>query len=170
MKAIKTGLAVMGVLIVFGFSFLGYVLYQRMTGTGYFAKNHVETAPIDFAALGLPTPIPSHPPSVALHLGNDAQVVAIHEFNNRILLLIRQPKVGDRLYMVEPRTGAVISAMGIGDTVPPVPENPAANAPGQAPAVAAPVVAPAPAPAPAPVPAPAPAGAKPAAPAAVKAH
>ena len=50
MKAIKTGLMVMGVLIVVGFSFLGYVLYQRMTGTGYFAKNHVETAPIDFAA------------------------------------------------------------------------------------------------------------------------
>ena len=160
MKAIKTGLMVMGVLIVVGFSFLGYVLYQRMTGTGYFAKNHVETAPIDFAALGLPTPIPSHPPSVALHLGNDAQVVAMHDFNNRILLLIRQPKVGDRLYMVEPRTGAVISAMGIGDTLPPVPENAPANAPGQAPAATAPTAAPVA------VAAPAPASPKAAAPAA----
>ena len=121
MNALKSALMIMGVLILAGFAFLSFVLYGRVTGTGYFAKNHIETTPVDFAALGLPTPIPGQALTMALHLGNDARVEAIHDVNNRILLLIRQPKVGDRLYLIEPRTGTVLSAISIGDAPPPVP-------------------------------------------------
>lgn len=139
---IRTALIVMGALIVAGFVFLGYVSYQRMTGVGYFAKPHVEPAPTELAALGLIASVTDGKPvATALHLGNDAQVVAVYDFGNRALLLIRQPKIGDRLYLVDPRTGGVLSAIGIGDSVPPLPGA------GVAPPLAASVPAPAPAPA-----------------------
>ena len=143
MTLIRTALIVMGVLIVTGFAFLGYVSYQRMTGVGYFAKPHTDPAPAEIAALGLIASVTDGKPvATALHLGADAQVVAIHDFGNRALLLIRQPKIGDRLYLVDPRTGGVLSAIGIGDTVPPLPapanaNPPAAATPAQAPAPAA---------------------------------
>ena len=130
MTLIRTALVVMGALIVAGFLFLGYVSYQRMTGVGYFAKPHVEPAPAEIAALGLIASVTDgRPVATALHLGNDAQVVAIYDFGNRALLLIRQPKVADRLYLLDPRTGGVLSAIGIGDTVPPLPGAANANPP-----------------------------------------
>lgn len=151
MRMIRTALAVMGALIVAGFIFLCYVLYQRMTGVGYFAKPHLEATPTDIAAaaLGHAVLLPDGSAiATALHLGNDAQVVAIHDIGSRIMLLIRQPKVGDRLYLLEPRTGTVVSAIGIGDSVPPLPgaATPPAAPAATAPAAPAPVqVAPAPA-------------------------
>ena len=153
MRMIRTALSVMGALIVAGFIFLCYVLYQRMTGVGYFAKPHVEATPTDIAAVALGHAVllpDAGAVATALHLGNDAQLVMIHDIGSRIMLVIRQPKVGDRLYLLEPRTGTVLSAIGIGDSVPPLPSTaapPAATAP----------VAPAPVPA-----APAPAAATPA--------
>ncbi len=135
MNAIKKAIVIMGVLIIVGVIFLSYVLYQRITGVGHFAKSHTDTLQTELSTLTQAVQA-SRPAAVALHLGNDAQVVAIHDFNNRVLLLIRQPKVGDRLYLVDPRTGAVASAVGIGDSVPPVPE----AAPVSPPAASAPAV------------------------------
>ena len=149
MTLIRTALVVMGALIVAGFVFLGYVSYQRMTGVGYFAKTHSEPAPAEVAALGLLASVTDGKPvATALRLGNDAQVVAIHDFGNRALLLIRQPKVGDRLYLVDPRTGGVLSAIGIGDSVPPLPDAANANPPAASAPAAKPPAANAPAPAP----------------------
>ncbi len=140
----------MGIMIIVGVMFLSYVLYQRITGVGHFAKSQTDTLQSDLNVLVKATQSAAQPMAVALHLGNDAQVVSIHEVNSRLLLLIRQPKTGDRLYLLEPKSGAILSAIGIGDTVPPLPDAAAALMP---PTVKPPVAAASPAPVPAPAPA-----------------
>ena len=150
MQVIRNVLILMGALIVVGFLFLGYVIYQRMSGVGQFAKGHDEMAPADLTNLAVLT---------SLGLPNDARVEAIHDIGNRVLLLIRHPSFGDRLYMVDPRTGAVLSAIAVGQATP--------TLPGHGPAAVAPLVSATPAPVPAPVPPPAAAAVPP--PASVKA-
>ena len=147
MKLVKTALIGMGALLIVGFLFLSVVLYQRIVGVGPFAKHAPEPAPIDLSALGLPVPVPvplNQPASMALHLGADARIEAIHTIDNRVLLLVRQPKAADRLYLIDPRTGAVVSAIGL-DALPPLPgaklaASPAATVPPAA--VATPASAP----------------------------
>ena len=117
MKVIKTALIVMGVLIMIGFVVVGFVSYQRITGTGHFGKGHGELAPADLTDLAVLT---------AFGLPNDARVEAIHDIGQRVMLLIRHPSFGDRLYTMDPRTGAVISVIAIGQTIPPTPGHGAA--------------------------------------------
>ena len=117
MKLLKLALAAMGLMIIVGFIFVGYVSYQRLTGTGYFGKGHSDGPPPEVVALlAGPTPV-----AVALGLPNDAKVETIHDVGNRVLLLVRQASFGDRLYLLDPRTGAVTTAIGIGQVVPPLP-------------------------------------------------
>ena len=145
MKIIKTALIIMGALILIGFVVVGYISYQRITGTGHFGKSRGELAPADLTDLAV---------LAALGLPNDARVEAIHDVGGaRVMLLIRHPSFGDRLYTLDPRTGAVISVIAIGQAIPQAPGHGNAAAP-----VAAPVTAPPPAPAaPAAPPSPAPA-------------
>ena len=117
MKLIKTALIVMGVLILFGFVAVGIIAYQRITGNGHFGKQHGESAPADLVDMTVLT---------TLGLPNDARVEAIHDVGTRVMLLIRHPSFGDRLYTLEPRSGAVISVIGIGQTLPPSPNHAAA--------------------------------------------
>ncbi|MEI6558960.1 MAG: hypothetical protein WCO00_11185 [Rhodospirillaceae bacterium] len=122
MKTIKIALVVMGVLIVLGFAFLSLVLYQRVTGAGHFAKPHDDSAPADAKALSIAGRLITHPTAAALGLGDDARVEAMQSVGDFMLLLIRQPRAGDRLYLIEPRTATVLSVIGVGQTVPPLPE------------------------------------------------
>ena len=124
MNLLKFALIFMGVLIIAGFGLLGYVMYQRSAAVGHLAKPATESETLDLGALGLVV-APSGPPvATALHLGSDARVEAIHDWSGRVLLLVRQPAIGDRLYLLDPRTGAVQSAIALGDTVPPLPAPP----------------------------------------------
>ncbi|MEI6986719.1 MAG: hypothetical protein WCK65_11370 [Rhodospirillaceae bacterium] len=121
MKLLKYSLVAMGVLIIIGFGFIILVTYQRISGVGYFAKSPHEPSPTSPAA---------SPSITALGLPNDARVEAIHDIGNRVLLLIRHPGFGDRLYLMDPHSGAVGAMIAIGQ-IPPVLNTPMVNTPPQ---------------------------------------
>ncbi|MEI8396173.1 MAG: hypothetical protein WCF85_15670 [Rhodospirillaceae bacterium] len=116
-KLIQTILVVVGVLIVAGFLFLAFVAYERATGTGYFGK---ATAAANAEPV-FPVGTAGAPALVALGLSADARIETIHDFGARILLHVRQPGLGDRLYLIDPKTGAVLSAIATGSVVPALP-------------------------------------------------
>ncbi len=127
MRLIKFSLIVMGLLIIAGFLFVGYVSYQRMSGSGTFAKPSsqagIQGALADLSAL---TTTPS---IVALGLPNDARIEEIKEIGSYAMLLIRQPGASDQLYFIDPRTGGLTGAIGLGTVVPSIKTvSPAASA------------------------------------------
>lgn len=125
MKLIKSLLTVMGLVILVGFVFVGYVSYERMTGTGYFGKPHGEAKPSAFAALEtLAAAAGGDQVVAALGLPEDARVEAIHDSGAKVLLLIRSKSFGDRLYLIDPRTAVVSSAIALGSVVPTLPTPP----------------------------------------------
>jgi hypothetical protein len=118
----------MGLLIIAGFLFVGYVSYQRMTGSGTFGKPPSQAAIqgslADLEALAggvAPGGSLAVPTVTALGLPDDARVEEIDEVGNHALVLIRQPGAGDRLYLIDPRTGALTAAIALGTVPPPVP-------------------------------------------------
>ncbi len=124
MRLIKFSLIVMGLLIIAGFAFVGYVSYQRMTGLGTFAKPSsqagIQGALADLSALT------TTPATTALGLPDDARVEEIEEVGSHAVLLIRQPGANDRLYFIDPRTGSVTGAVGLGAVAPALPTTKAA--------------------------------------------
>lgn len=121
----------MGGLIFVGFVFVAYVSYERFTGTGYFGHPHGESKSAVVTAAHPSVEIATGDQVVAaLGLPEDARVESLHELDGRILLLIRAKTTGDRLYLLEPRTGQVLSVVAVSGTVPPpVPELPVKLAP-----------------------------------------
>lgn len=135
MKLIKISLAAMGLLILVGFVFVGYVSYERMTGTGYFAKAHVDGKPATgLAALEALSGDIVATATVALGLPDDARVEAMHDVGNRVLLLIRSRTTGDRLYLLDPRTATISTAIALGSVMPTLPAPPVSPATSEKPA------------------------------------
>ena len=119
MRLIKFSLIVMGLLIIAGFLFVGYVSYQRMTGLGTFAKPSSQ-AGLQGALADLET-FAGTPTVTALGLPDDARVEEIEEVGSHALVLIRQPGASDRLYVIDPRTGGITGAIGLGKAAPTLP-------------------------------------------------
>ncbi len=120
MRLIKFALIAMGMMIIAGFVFVGYVSYQRMTGVGTFAKPPAKGGLEN--SLAELEGIASAPVVAALGLPDDARIESIHDVGNRVLLLVRQATIGDRLYLIDPRTGAVTAVIGVGTALPAPPK------------------------------------------------
>ena len=130
MRLIKFSLIVMGLLIIGGFLFVGYVSYQRMTGSSAFGKPPARTG-LEGALVELEA-VTGAPAVSALGLSDDARVEEIDEVGNHALVLVRQPAAADRLYVIDARSGAVTAAIALGKVPPPVPSAvvPPARVPG----------------------------------------
>ncbi len=128
MRLIKFALIVMGIMIIAGFGFVGFVSYQRMTGVGTFAKPPAKPT-LEGSLAELET-LAATPTTVTLGLPDGARVESIHDVGSRVLLLVRQAATGDFLYLIDPRTGTLTAAIALGKTPPALPQAvPAAKPP-----------------------------------------
>ena len=102
MRALKAFLAIMAIFIVGGFGFLGYEIYKRATD------------PDRQAEAGAPPP-PGKIAETALELGAGARISSVVLAGNRVIFTVQLPDGrGDRLYILDPRNGAVTASVTTG--------------------------------------------------------
>ena len=110
MRALKAFLAIMAIFIVGGFGFLGYEIYKRATD------------PERQAEAGAP-PAPTAPGKIAetaLELGAGARISSVVLAGSRVLFTVQLPDgQGDRLYILDPRNGAVTASVTTGSATAP---------------------------------------------------
>ena len=102
----------MAIFIVGGFGLLGYEIYKRATD------------PDRQADAGAPS---SQPPGkiaeTALELGAGARISSVVLAGNRVIFTVQLPDgQGDRLYILDPRNGAVTASVTTGSATNPVSE------------------------------------------------
>lgn len=103
MRAIKAFLAIMAIFIIGGFGFLGYEIYKRATD------------PERQAEAGAPPPLPGRVAETALDLGPGARIEDVVLAGNRVIFTVTLPDgQGDRLYILDPRSGAVTASVTTG--------------------------------------------------------
>ena len=109
MRAIKAFLTIMAIFIIGGFGFLGYEIYKRATDPERQAE-----------AGAPPPPVPGRIAETALDLGAGARIENVVLAGSRVLFTVRLPDgQGDRLYILDPRNGAVTASVTTGpSTVP----------------------------------------------------
>jgi hypothetical protein len=105
-RALKAFLAIMAIFIVGGFGFLGYEIYKRATD------------PERQAEAGAPpasSPLPGRIAETALELGAGARIASVMLAGNRVIFTVQLPDgQGDRLYILDPRNGAVTASVTTG--------------------------------------------------------
>jgi hypothetical protein len=103
----------MAIFIVGGFGFLGYEIYKRATDPERQAE----------AAAPPPPPPPGKIAETALELGAGARITSVVPTGSRVLLTVQLPDgQGDRLYILDPRNGAVTASVTTGSASAPVSE------------------------------------------------
>ncbi len=109
MRAIKAILTIMAIFIIGGFGFLGYEIYKRATD------------PERQAEAGAPQqPVPGRIAETALDLGAGARIESVVLAGSRVLFTVRLPEgQGDRLYILDPRNGAVTASVTTGPATAP---------------------------------------------------
>ncbi|AWK89063.1 hypothetical protein [Azospirillum thermophilum] len=106
MQFLKALVVIMGVLIIAGFAVIGVELYKRMNDP----------------ARG--TPEPDRPVAgkavedVVLDVPAGSRIGEIVVTGNRVLFKVTLPQGPDRLYVVDPRSGAVTATITAGKAVP----------------------------------------------------
>jgi hypothetical protein len=100
----------MAIFIIGGFGFLGYEIYKRATDPERQAEAGAPPTP----------PLPGRIAETALDLGAGARIESVVLAGSRVLFTVRLPEgQGDRLYILDPRTGAVTASVTTGPaTVP----------------------------------------------------
>jgi hypothetical protein len=105
-RALKAFLAIMAIFIIGGFGFLGYEIYKRATD------------PDRQAEAGAPSASPPPPGRIAetaLDLGAGARIGSVVLAGNRVIFTVQLPEgQGDRLYILDPRNGAVTASVTTG--------------------------------------------------------
>lgn len=105
MRAIKAFLAIMAIFIIGGFGFLGYEIYKRATDPERQAEAGAPPSP----------PLPGRIAETALDLGPGARIEDIVLAGNRVIFTVRLPDgQGDRLYILDQRTGTVTASVTTG--------------------------------------------------------
>jgi len=105
-RALKAFLIIMGVFIAAGFGFLGYEVYNRITDP----DRRAETA--------APAPPPGHMAETNLGLAPGARIGTVIVVGNRVVFSVQMPdNAGDRLYVLDPRNGAVSVTVTTGTTL-----------------------------------------------------
>ncbi|MBP2231725.1 hypothetical protein J2847_005044 [Azospirillum agricola] len=109
MQILKALVVIMGVLIIAGFTFLGVELYKRATDPSRAAQ---QAADSDRAPPG------REPADVTLDVPAGSRIGEIVVVNNRVLFKVTLPQGLDRLYMMDPRNGAVTATVTAGKPAP----------------------------------------------------
>ena len=105
MRALKAFLAIMAIFIVGGFGFLGYEIYKRATDPDRQAEAGAPPA----------SPPPGRIAETALDLGAGARIGSVMLAGNRVVFTVQLPDgQGDRLYLLDPRNGAVTASVTTG--------------------------------------------------------
>lgn len=105
MRALKAFLAIMAIFIVGGFGFLGYEIYKRASDPDRQAEAEAPPAP----------PPPGRIAETALDLGAGARIGSVMLAGNRVVFTVQLPDgQGDRLYLLDPRNGAVTASVTTG--------------------------------------------------------
>jgi hypothetical protein len=104
-RALKAFLVIMAIFIVGGFGFLGYEVYKRVTDPERQAE----------AGAPPPPPPPGRIAETALDLGAGARIGSVMLAGNRVVFTVQLPDgQGDRLYLLDPRNGAVTASVTTG--------------------------------------------------------
>ncbi|CAO3410922.1 hypothetical protein [Azospirillum largimobile] len=104
MQILKALVVIMGVLIVAGFTFLGVELYKRMSD-----PNRASLTAI------APAPVPAETAAeVTLDVPAGSRIGEIVVVGNRVLFKVTLPQGPDRLYLMDPRNGAVTATITAG--------------------------------------------------------
>ncbi|MCG5240964.1 hypothetical protein [Azospirillum doebereinerae] len=109
MQILKALVVIMGVLIVAGFTFLGVELYKRMNDPNRAAQQAAES---ERAAPG------KEPADVTLDVPAGSRIGEIVVVNNRVLFKVTLPQGLDRLYVMDPRNGAITATVTAGKPAP----------------------------------------------------
>ncbi|MGQ9364960.1 hypothetical protein [Azospirillum sp. ST 5-10] len=97
MRVLKAAVIIMGVFILAGYVYLGVEVYKRMARPGEPAETGDERAPLPVAAAG----------EIALGLPAGARIAELVAVGNRVVFRVTVPDGADRLYVLDPRDGAV---------------------------------------------------------------
>jgi hypothetical protein len=104
-RALKAFLVIMAIFIVGGFGFLGYEVYKRVTDPERQAE----------AGAPPPPPPPGRIAETALDLGAGARIENVVLAGSRVVFTVQLPDgQGDRLYIIDPRNGAVTASVTTG--------------------------------------------------------
>ena len=118
MRVLKAAIVIMGVFIVLGYAYLGLEVYKRMTRSG-------EPAEVD-AAPTLPVTAAGE---IALGLPPGARIADLVAVGTRVVFRVTVPDGDDRLYVLDPRDGAVGAVVTTGSPAPRPAQPAAAPAP-----------------------------------------
>lgn len=108
MQILKALVVIMGVLILAGFTFLGVELYKRMSDPSRASLTGPATT----------TTVIDRPTEVTLDVPAGARIGEMLAVGNRVLFKVTLPQGPDRLYLIDPRTGAVTATVIAGKAVP----------------------------------------------------
>ncbi|PWC32731.1 hypothetical protein [Azospirillum sp. TSO35-2] len=106
MQILKALVVIMGVLILAGFSFLGVELYKRMSAPN--RSSLTAMVPVE----------PERAAEVTLDVPAGARIGDILVVGNRVLFKVTLPQGPDRLYLMDPRNGAVTATITAGKPLP----------------------------------------------------
>jgi len=104
-QILKALVVIMGVLILAGFTFLGVELYKRMSDPNRASL----TGPSSTAAVQA-----ERPAEVTLDVPAGARIGEMLVVGNRVLFKVTLPQGPDRLYLIDPRNGAVTATVTAG--------------------------------------------------------
>jgi len=105
-RALKAFLIIMAIFIAAGFGFLGYEVYNRITD------------PDRRAEPAAPPPPPGHVAETGLDLPAGSRIGSVVAVGNRVVFSVQMPdNAGDRLYILDPRNGAVSVTVTTGATL-----------------------------------------------------
>lgn len=113
MRVLKAALIIMGVFILAGYAYLGVEVVKRFTNhEARDAAKEAREATEDRAV------IPPPGGEVALGLPQGARIAGMVSTGNRVVVQVTVPDGPDRLYTLDPRTGAVTPALTTGAKTP----------------------------------------------------
>ncbi len=101
MQILKALVVIMGVLILAGFTYLGVELYKRMSDPNRASLTGPATT----------TTVIDRPAEVTLDVPAGARIGEMLAVGNRVLFKVTLPQGPDRLYLIDPRTGAVTATV-----------------------------------------------------------
>ncbi|HYD65824.1 hypothetical protein [Azospirillum sp.] len=105
MRVLKAAIIIMGVFILAGYAYLGVEVVKRFS-------NKVTAEPQEAAE---DRPLPAGPTGeVSLNLPSGARIGEMLAVGNRVVFRVTIPDGADRLYTLDPRSGAVSSVVTTG--------------------------------------------------------
>ncbi|MFD1623503.1 hypothetical protein [Azospirillum griseum] len=113
MQILKALVVIMGVLIIAGFAVLGVELYKRMTD-----PTRAATQAASQSGDGERAGTGRDPVDVTLDVPAGSRIGDAQVIGNRILFKVTLPQGLDRLYVVDPRNGAVTATISAGKATP----------------------------------------------------